>query len=79
MSDAELFRGEIFLVQQTLEHGACGGLWIVTGSRFVGCENRVSLDEIGVKSSIGETLATDTNALEYTVARQLVEHQCRIY
>jgi len=34
--------------------------------------------EVGVLQSVGESLTTDSDALEYTIAGQLVEHQCGI-
>ncbi len=34
--------------------------------------------EVLMHHAIGESLTTDTNTLEYTIAGQLVEHQCGI-
>ena len=50
----------------------------------IGADERVALFEVGMSHSVGETFTADTDALEHTVARQLVhdqlgfEHTCNV-
>lgn len=45
----------------------------------IGCEDLISLSELLEEDSVGETLAADSDALQDTIASQLLQHQGRVY
>jgi len=45
---------------------------------YIGRQQLIALLELLEKNTIGETLATDTDSLKYTVASQLVEYQAGV-
>ena len=79
MADAELLVVEVLFGDKTTENGGGGSFWILfVGASLITSEHSVAQHKIGVCRTIREAFAANTDALEHTVARELIEDERRI-
>ena len=75
-SDTELVLSDVLLLDESGHHGAGSLLRVLFSDEgLVGGQDGISLDEVGVEGSVGESLTANTDTLEHTVTGQLVEDE----
>ena len=74
-ANTEVFIRHFSIIDEFLKNGISRSLWVFMGFRFIGGQEGVAMTEVSMEGTIGETFTANTDAFQYTIASELIEHQ----